>query len=316
MKIQQNKKILVTGGAGFIGTNLIDRLISKGNRVYCLDNFITGNINNLSHHKDNSDLTIMKWDVIQPLDIEVDMIFNLACPASPPFYQADPIHTLKTSVYGAENMAQLALKNNCPIFHASTSEIYGDPLEHPQKETDWGNVNTLGIRACYDEGKRAAEALLYDYKRTHKLDLRMARIFNTYGPNMQSNDGRVISNFINQTLSEKDMTIYGEGLQTRSFCYVEDTINAIELLMNLDVCPDSPVNIGNPDEYTMLDIAKTISDLCGKPNNIVHKSLPQDDPTRRKPDISLAIKLLGWKPGTSLTEGLLNTIRYFKEKME
>ena len=210
----------------------------------------------------------------------------------------------------------MALKNNCPIFHASTSEIYGDPLEHPQKETDWGNVNTLGIRACYDEGKRAAEALLYDYKRTHKLDLRMARIFNTYGPNMQSNDGRVISNFINQTLSEKDMTIYGEGLQTRSFCYVEDTINAIELLMNLDVCPDSPVNIGNPDEYTMLDIAKTISDLCGKPNNIVHKSLPQDDPTRRKPDISLAIKLLGWKPSTSLTEGLLNTIRYFKEKME
>ena len=310
----RSKKILVAGGAGFIGTNLINSLIQQGNRVYCLDNFLTGTKENLAHLKDNSQLLILQQDVIEPIEIEIDMIFNLACAGSPPSYQTDPIHTLKTSVYGAENLAQLALKNDCPMFHASTSEIYGEPLTHPQTETDWGYVNTLGIRACYDEGKRAAEALLFDYKRVHKLNVRVARIFNTYGPNMQPDDGRVISNFVNQTLNSEPMTIYGRGEQTRSFCYVDDMVTAIELLMALEYPPDTPVNLGNPDEYSMLDIATTIAELCNSPVQITFTELPQDDPTRRRPDISLAKNLLQWVPSTNLVDGLRKTINYFHDK--
>ena len=309
-----SRNILVAGGAGFIGTNLINCLIKQGHQLYCLDNFLTGSLSNLEHLKHNPQLEILEHDVIQPIDIKVDMIYNLACAGSPPSYQAAPIHTLKTSVYGVENLARLALKNDCPMFHASTSEIYGEPLTHPQKESDWGNVNTLGIRACYDEGKRAAEALLFDYKRSCHLDVRIARIFNTYGPNMQADDGRVISNFINQVLRSEPITIYGDGKQTRSFCYVVDMVKAIQVLMALDSAPATPVNLGNPDEYTIIEIADTIASLLNCTPQLTFKPLPEDDPTRRCPDISLAKQLLAWSPSTNLIDGLSETIDYFKNK--
>ncbi len=310
-----SKNILVAGGAGFIGTNLIKSLLDQDHHVICLDNFLTGHRSNLMHLEDNSRLSILEHDVIQPMDMQVDMIYNLACAGSPPAYQADPIHTLKTSIYGVENLAQLALKNHCPMFHASTSEIYGEPLNHPQQESDWGNVNTLGIRACYDEGKRAAEALLFDYKRSHGLDIRIARIFNTYGPNMQADDGRVISNFINQVLRSEPMSMYGQGEQTRSFCYVDDMVEAIQALMALASAPASPVNLGNPSEYSMLEIADTIASLLNCRPQLAFKPLPKDDPTRRCPDISLAQTLLDWSPSTDLIHGLSRTIAYFKNQL-
>jgi UDP-glucuronate decarboxylase len=311
----QIKHVLVAGGAGFIGLNLIQKLLNTGHHVICLDNFISSHeeaINDIEH---SSNLEILEHDIIQPVNIKVDAIYNLACAGSPKRYQDDPIHTLRTSVYGVDNLSQLALKNQCPMFHSSTSEIYGEPMSHPQKETDWGNVNTLGIRACYDEGKRAAEALLYDYQRRYKLDIRVARVFNTYGPKMHADDGRVVSNFINQALRSEPITIFGEGQQTRSLCYIDDLIIGIQKMMALPVAPNTPINLGNSDEYSIKQIAERISKVLNKELTYEYHPLPQDDPTRRNPDISLAKSLLDWSPQTSMTEGLEKTIHYFQSQL-
>lgn len=304
------KKILITGGAGFLGSNLIGKLI-QDNFVYCLDNFSTGNLSNIEKYLNKPNFELIEGDIINPIDIKIEEIYNLACPASPPKYQIDPIQTFKTSVFGIYNLLELAKKYNAKILQASTSEIYGNPFIHPQKEDYFGNVNINGIRSCYDEGKRAAETLMCDYNRQFNIQIRIARIFNTYGQNMDSNDGRVISNFITQALKNEDITIYGDGLQTRSYCYVDDLIDGLIKLMDSSIT--TPVNLGNPEEYTILDTAKLILNKINTNSKLVFKDLPQDDPIKRKPDISKAEKELNWKPKTTFADGLDKTIRYFQE---
>ena len=305
------KTILVTGGAGFLGSHLCDRLINEGNKVICVDNLYTGSVDNIRHLMDNPNFSFKEHDVIEPIDADVDQIYNLACPASPPHYQADPIKTAKTSVFGALNLLELAKKNNARILQASTSEVYGDPQVHPQPESYRGHVNTIGIRSCYDEGKRMAETLFFDYHRQHNVDIRIMRIFNTYGPRMNPNDGRVVSNFIVQALNGEDITIYGDGTQTRSFCYVDDLIEGMYRLMNTEDFT-GPVNIGNPGEFTMLELAEKVIELTGSSSKLVYRPLPSDDPLQRKPVIELAKEKLDWEPTIMLEEGLKKTIEYFK----
>jgi len=304
------KRILVTGGAGFIGSHLCKKLLEDGNEVICLDNFFTGSLKNIEQLVNNKNFKLIEHDIIEPIDVEVDEIYNLACPASPPHYQFDPVKTMKTSVLGIINMLELAKKYNAKILQASTSEVYGDPQVHPQVETYWGNVNPIGIRSCYDEGKRAAETLITDYRRQYGADTKIVRIFNTYGPNMSPDDGRVVSNFIIQALKGDDITIYGDGSQTRSFCYVDDLINGFILTMKSNSA--GPLNLGNPSERTILDFAKLIIELTNSNSNIIYKPLPSDDPTQRKPDISLAKKELNWQPAVDIKEGLKKTIEYFR----
>ncbi len=308
------KKILVTGGAGFIGSHLCKKLLSDCNHVICLDNFFTGTRDNLKELLKNPNFEIIEHDIENPIDIQLDEIYNLACPASPPHYQFNPVKTVRTSVVGVANMLELAHKYNAKILQASTSEVYGDPLEHPQKETYWGNVNPIGMRSCYDEGKRCAETLMMDYHRQFGTDTKIVRIFNTYGPNMHPNDGRVVSNFIVQALKNEDITIYGEGNQTRSFCYVSDLVDALIKMMNsTDFI--GPVNLGNPSERTILNLAELIIKKTGSKSKIIHKPLPSDDPIKRKPDITLAKSKLNWEPIVGIDQGLDSTIAYFKTKL-
>lgn len=309
------KKILVTGGAGFLGSHLCERLLAEGNDVLCVDNFFTGSKDNIAHLIGNPYFELIRHDVTFPLFVEVDQIYNLACPASPVHYQFDPVQTTKTSVHGAINMLGLAKRVGARIFQASTSEVYGDPEIHPQTEGYWGRVNPIGIRSCYDEGKRCAETLFFDYWRQHKIDIKVARIFNTYGPRMHPNDGRVVSNFIVQALKGEDITIYGSGQQTRSFCYVDDLIEVIIRFMNASKDFVGPVNIGNPGEFTMLELAQRVVALSGSKSKLIFKPLPSDDPRQRQPDISLAKTNLGWEPKVSLDDGLLQTIQYFSQKI-
>ncbi|MBQ7629187.1 MAG: SDR family oxidoreductase [Selenomonadaceae bacterium] len=308
------KRILVTGGAGFLGSHLCERLIDEGHEVICLDNFFTGNKRNVAHLLNNPNFEIMRHDVIQPVYAEVDWIFNMACPASPIHYQRDPVRTIKTSVMGALNTLGLAKRNGARILQASTSEVYGDPKVHPQSEDYRGAVNPIGIRACYDEGKRTAETLFFDYHRQHKIDIRVVRIFNTYGPRMSENDGRVVSNFIIQALKGEDITVYGDGSQTRSFCYVDDLIDGIVRMMHAENFT-GPVNIGNPRESTILELAEIILKLTGSTSKIVYKPLPSDDPIQRCPNISLAKEKLDWQPKVKLEDGLKATIDYFRSLM-
>jgi UDP-glucuronate decarboxylase len=311
------ERILVTGGAGFIGSHLCDRLIQDGFDVICLDNYFTGSKNNVRHLIGNDRFELVRHDVTTPYYAEVDRIFNLACPASPINYQHNPIKTLKTSIYGVLNMLGLSKRVNAKILHSSTSEVYGDPTIHPQVESYWGNVNPIGIRSCYDEGKRAAETLCMDYYRQHRIRIKIIRIFNTYGPRMDINDGRVVSNFIIQALTGKDITIYGDGLQTRSFQYVDDLVEGMMRMMNTDDDFTGPVNIGNPCEFSILELAKEVIRLTGSHAKIVFEPLPQDDPKQRKPDISLAFeKLDGWQPTVRLEDGLTKTITYFDELLK
>ena len=305
-------RTLVTGGAGFLGSHLCDRLIADGHEVLCVDNFFTGSRANVAHLQGHPRFELMRHDVCFPLYVEVDWIFNLACPASPVHYQHDPVQTTKTSVHGAINMLGLAKRTRARIFQASTSEVYGDPEVHPQTESYWGRVNPIGIRSCYDEGKRCAETLFFDYYRQHKLDIRVARIFNTYGPRMHPNDGRVVSNFIAQALRGDDITMYGDGLQTRSFCYVDDLIEGIVRFMALDTGFVGPMNLGNPREFTMLELAQHVLRTVGGTSALIHLPLPSDDPRQRRPDISLAREKLGWQPKIELAEGLAHTIAYFR----
>lgn len=308
-------RILVTGGAGFLGSHLCDRLLKDGNDVICLDNFFTGRKANIVHLHGRPDFELVRHDVIDPFKFEVDQIYNLACPASPPHYQYNAIKTVKTSVMGAINCLGLAKRTKARVFQASTSEVYGDPTMHPQPESYWGNVNPIGIRSCYDEGKRVAETLFMDYHRQNGVDIRIVRIFNTYGPRMHPNDGRVVSNFIVQALRGEDLTIYGDGLQTRSFCYVDDLIEGFVRLMNQNAVT-GPINIGNPGEFTMLQLAELTLKLTGSKSKIVHMPLPGDDPKQRRPDITLAQKHLGgWTPAVPLEEGLKRTIAYFKTQV-
>ena len=308
-------RILVTGGAGFLGSHLCDRLLKEGNDVICLDNFFTGRKANIAHLHGRPDFELVRHDVIDPFKFEVDQIYNLACPASPPHYQYNAIKTVKTSVMGAINCLGLAKRTRARVFQASTSEVYGDPALHPQPESYWGNVNPIGIRSCYDEGKRVAETLFMDYHRQNGVDIRIVRIFNTYGPRMHPNDGRVVSNFIVQALRGEDITIYGDGTQTRSFCYVDDLIEGFLRLMN-QTAITGPVNIGNPGEFTMLQLAQLTLKLTGSKSKIVHRPLPGDDPKQRRPDITLAQKHLGnWAPTVELEEGLARTIAYFKTQV-
>ncbi|MCF7689554.1 MAG: SDR family oxidoreductase [Cephaloticoccus sp.] len=307
-------RILVTGGAGFLGSHLCDRLLKDGNEVVCLDNLFTGRKTNIAHLLTNPDFEFVRHDVIDPFKFEVEQIYNLACPASPPHYQFNPIKTTKTSVMGAINCLGLAKRVKARVFQASTSEVYGDPAVHPQPESYWGHVNPIGRRSCYDEGKRVAETLFFDYYRENKVDIRIVRIFNTYGPRMHPNDGRVVSNFIVQALKGDDITIYGDGLQTRSFCYVDDLIEGFVRLMN-QTKSVGPVNIGNPGEFTMLQLAELTLKLVGGSSKIVHKPLPSDDPKQRRPDITLARSLLNWEPTVELEEGLKHTISYFKTQV-
>lgn len=304
-------KILITGGAGFLGSHLSERLVLAGHDVICLDNFFTGSKSNVEHLQGKSNFELMRHDVTFPLYVEVDRIFNLACPASPVHYQRDPVQTTKTSVHGAINMLGLAKRVKARILQASTSEVYGDPEVHPQPESYWGRVNTTGIRACYDEGKRCAETLFFDYWRQHQLEIKVMRIFNTYGPRMHPNDGRVVSNFIVQALRGDPITIYGDGSQTRSFCYVDDLIDGMVKLMNSPADFVGPVNIGNPGEFTMLELAEKVLRLTGSTSQLVFMPLPQDDPKQRKPDISLAKSALDWEPKVSLEDGLKETVAYF-----
>ncbi|MDC3409796.1 SDR family oxidoreductase [Alphaproteobacteria bacterium] len=310
------KKILVTGGAGFLGSHLCDRLISEGHEVLCLDNFFTGSKMNIAHLLGNHNFELIRHDVTFPIYLEVDQIYNLACPASPVHYQSDPVQTVKTNVQGAINMLGLAKRTGARILQASTSEIYGDPEIHPQVENYWGNVNSIGLRSCYDEGKRCAETLFFDYERQHGLDIKVVRIFNTFGPRMHPNDGRVISNFIVQALNDKDLTIYGNGKQTRSFCYVDDLIDGLLKMMESESSFKGPVNLGNYDEFTILELAQKIIKKIGGNSKISFINLPTDDPKRRKPDISLAYDRLGWKPKISLNYGLEKTINYFRNLMK
>jgi UDP-glucuronate decarboxylase len=307
------KRILVTGGAGFLGSHLCERLLNEGNDVICLDNFFTGTKDNIIGLLDNPHFEVMRHDVTFPLYVEVDEIYNLACPASPIHYQHDPVQTTKTSVHGASNMLGLAKRTRARIMQASTSEVYGDPQIHPQTEDYWGHVNPIGYRSCYDEGKRCAETLFFDYRRQHNLAIKVARIFNTYGPRMHPNDGRVVSNFIIQALQGEDITIYGDGSQTRSFCYVDELVDGFVRLM---ASPDEftgPVNLGNPREFTIRELAEKVIDMTGSKSKLSYKPLPHDDPTQRQPDISLAKKQLGWEPKVKLEEGLIKTIAYFED---
>ena len=306
------KTVLVTGGAGFLGSHLCKALLDCGNHVVCMDNFISGRLANIEILKQNPDFDLLIHDVTEPYNFYVDEIFNLACPASPIFYQRDPIATYKTTVLGAINALDLALKWNAKIFQASTSEVYGDALVHPQPESYWGNVNPHGVRSCYDEGKRGAESLFFDYLRKHGIRIKVARIFNTYGPNMNVDDGRVVSNFIIQALQNRDITVYGDGKQTRSFCYVDDLIRGMMKLMDSSDEITGPVNLGNPGEFTMLELAEKVLAQTGSKSKLVFMPLPGDDPRVRRPDITLAGELLGWKPEIVLDEGLRRTIEYFK----
>lgn len=306
------KNILVTGGAGFLGSHLCERLLNDGNEVICVDNFFTGNKKNIAHLIGNSNFEIIRHDVTFPLYVEVDQIYNLACPASPIHYQHDPVQTTKTSVHGAINMLGLAKRLNARILQASTSEVYGDPEVHPQPETYFGKVNPIGIRSCYDEGKRCAETLFFDYYRQNNLDIKVVRIFNTYGPRMHPNDGRVVSNFIVQALKGEEITIYGKGDQTRSFCYVDDLIEAMMLMMETAHNFTGPINIGNPVEFSMIELARKVISLTDSRSKLVFMKLPSDDPRQRKPDISLAKHHLNWEPKISIDEGLIKTIKYFK----
>ena len=304
------QRVLVTGGAGFLGSHLCERLLSEGHDVLCVDNYYTGRRSNIEHLLGNPRFETMRHDITSPLLVEVDRIWNLACPASPVHYQFDPVQTLKTCVMGSINMLGLAKRTKARIFQASTSEVYGDPLVHPQPESYWGHVNPLGPRSCYDEGKRAAETLFFDYHRQHQVDVRVVRIFNTYGPRMHPGDGRVVSNFIVQALKGEDITIYGDGAQTRSFCYVDDLIEGFCRLMNQDATI-GPVNIGNPGEFTIRQLADLAIEMTGSASNIVHLALPADDPRQRQPDITMAREMLGWEPTVPLRQGLAKTIAYF-----
>lgn len=308
-------RYLVTGGAGFLGSHLSEALLSNGHEVLCVDNFLTGNRKNVEALHNNSNFELLRHDVTIPLFVEVDGIYNLACPASPVKYQLNPTQTMKTSVLGAINLLGLAKRLNVPILQASTSEIYGDPKISPQNERYWGNVNPIGIRSCYDEGKRAAETLFFDYSRQYEVRIKVARIFNTYGPRMAANDGRVVSNFINQALQGKEITVYGDGSQTRSLCYVDDLINGLIGLMESEPSITGPVNLGNPDPITMLDLAQEIIELCGSESKVAFRPLPSDDPTNRLPDIAVARNVLNWSPLVSRRKGLESTIRYFRSIM-
>ncbi len=309
------KRVLITGGAGFLGSHLSEKLLKQGHDVVCLDNFFTGNKRNISHLRDYDGFELVRHDVIEPILLEVDQIYNLACPASPIHYQYNPVKTTKTSVMGAINMLGLAKRVKARVLQASTSEVYGDPNVHPQQEGYWGHVNPIGIRSCYDEGKRVAETLFFDYHRQNSVDIRVMRIFNTYGPNMHPNDGRVVSNFIVQALRGENITIYGDGQQTRSFCYVDDLLEGMNRLMNTDGIT-GPMNIGNPNEFTIRELAEQVIRITGSNSKLVNEDLPSDDPKQRQPDITMAKQELGWEPKIQLEEGLSKTISYFRELME
>jgi len=306
-------RIMVTGGAGFLGSHLCDRLLASGHDVLCVDNFYTSTRRNILHLLKHPHFELMRHDVTFPLYIEVDRIYNLACPASPIHYQRDPVQTTKTSVHGAINMLGLAKRTGARILQASTSEVYGDPVVHPQPESYWGNVNPVGVRSCYDEGKRCAETLFFDYWRQHKLPIKVARIFNTYGPRMLPNDGRVVSNFIVQALEGRDITIYGDGSQTRSFCYVDDLVDGLIRLMESDTEVIGPINLGNPGEFSILELAEKVLALTGSDSKILHAPLPEDDPVQRQPDITRAREILGWQPKVTLDEGLPRTVAFFRD---
>jgi UDP-glucuronate decarboxylase len=310
--VSQPKRIVVTGGAGFVGSHLCDRLLARADEVLCVDNFYSSSKQNVEHMLPNPRFELVRHDVTFPLYLEADEIFHLACPASPIHYQRDPVQTLKTSVHGSINVLGLAKRLKARVLQASTSEVYGDPHVHPQTEDYWGNVNPIGIRACYDEGKRAAETLFFDYHRQHGLQVKIARIFNTYGPRMHLNDGRVVSNFIVQALQGEPITLYGDGLQTRSFCYVDDLVTALVAMMDTADDFTGPVNLGNPGEFTILDLARKVIELTGSRSKVVFRPLPGDDPTQRRPDISLATSALRWNPGIGLDQGLAKTIEYFR----
>jgi UDP-glucuronate decarboxylase len=316
MKNYVNKRMLVSGGAGFLGSHLCERLLNNGHEVICVDNFYTGRKANIAHLKENAYFEILRHDICFPLYVEVDEIFNLACPASPVHYQFDPVQTTKTSVHGSINMLGLAKRVKAKILQASTSEVYGNPKIHPQIETYWGNVNPIGIRSCYDESKRCVETLFFDYYRQHRLKVKVARIFNTYGPRMHPNDGRVVSNFIVQALKGEDITVYGDGSQTRSFCYVNDLIEGLIKLMDSPDAFTGPVNLGMPAEYSILELAETVLKLTNSKSKIIFKPLPEDDPLQRNPDITLAREVLKWEPKTTLEKGLKKTIAYFEKKFE
>ncbi len=309
------RRILIAGGAGFLGSHLCERLISAGHSVICIDNLSTGRLSNLNSLLRHGNFRFLRHDIVEPIDVHVDEIYNLACPASPPHYQADPIHTMKTNVIGSLNLLELAVRCEARIFQASTSEVYGDPQVHPQPEAYWGNVNSFGPRSCYDEGKRSAETLFHDFHQRLGVDIRIARIFNTYGPRMRPDDGRVVSNFVVQALKGEDITIYGDGSQTRSFCYVDDLIEGFHRLMYGAQPIHTPVNIGNPGEFTVAALARQIIDMTGSHSRIVHRPLPVDDPRQRRPDISVAQRKLGWEPTTALAEGLKPTIAYFAQQL-
>lgn len=311
-EVYGRRRILVTGGAGFLGSHLIDRLLDRGDEILCVDNLFTGDKRNLDHLHSHPRFEFVRHDVSFPLYVEVDEIYNLACPASPIHYQHDPVQTTKTSVLGAINMLGLAKRLRCPIFQASTSEVYGDPVVHPQREDYWGNVNPIGFRSCYDEGKRCAETLFFDYRRQHGFPIKVARIFNTYGPRMHPADGRVVSNFILQALKGEPITIYGTGAQTRSFCYYEDLIEGFIRMMDTSDDVTGPINLGNPNEFTIRSLAELVIELTGSKSRIVEKPLPQDDPMQRQPDIDKARTILGWEPKVQLREGLARTIAYFE----
>ncbi|WP_078125471.1 UDP-glucuronic acid decarboxylase family protein [Leptospira alexanderi] len=309
------RRILITGGAGFIGSHLCERLLKEGNEIICLDNLHTGRKKNIQKLLNDPKFEFIRHDITDPIKLEVDQIYNMACPASPVHYQSNAIKTIKTNALGMMNMLGLAKRVKAKILQASTSEVYGNPLEHPQKETYWGNVNPIGIRSCYDEGKRVAETLCFDYQRNHKVDIRVIRIFNTYGPRMLPNDGRVVSNFIVQALKKEDITLYGEGEQTRSFCYVDDLVDGIIRMMNIEGF-NGPVNLGNDGEFTVRELAELVLKETGSASKIVHKPLPQDDPARRKPDLTLAKQQLGFEPKVPLVEGIRKTIEYFKNNLD
>jgi UDP-glucuronate decarboxylase len=313
MRVRNRKRIMVTGGAGFLGSHLCERLLADGHDVLCVDNFYSGTKDNVVHLLANPHFELMRHDVTFPLYVEVDEIYNLACPASPIHYQRDPVQTTKTSVHGAINVLGLAKRTKARIFQASTSEVYGDPEVHPQDESYWGRVNPIGIRSCYDEGKRCAETLFFDYHRQHKVDIRVARIFNTYGPRMHPNDGRVVSNFIVQALRGEDITLFGDGSQTRSFCYVDDLIEAFVRFMDLEPGVTGPVNLGNPGEFTIRELAERVLALVGGRSRLVMRPLPQDDPRQRQPDITLARRLLDWEPQVPLEQGLERTVAHFRK---
>ena len=308
-------KILVTGGAGFIGSHLCKRLLGQGNHVVCMDNLSSGSKSNISQYLDNPYFKFVQSDVTQSMDFDVKQIYNLACPASPVHYQTDPVSTLKTNVLGALNILEMSKIKKIKVLQASTSEVYGDPLQHPQKETYWGNCNPIGFRSCYDEGKRCAETLFFDYYRQYNLRIKVARIFNTYGPSMHPNDGRVVSNFVCQALQNKPITIYGKGEQTRSFCYVDDLVEGLILLMNSNCKVMGPINLGNPSEFTIIKLAEIIVSLTNSKSKLVFKNLPEDDPIRRKPNIDLAKNVLNWLPKIDLETGLIKTVTYFEKKL-